>query len=346
MNSTPLNLKQFSYPNYDQDPRKRCEQTYRSFLEKLESQLLLAKETSTTIPSTPSEEIWDSISLENNLDSSSHINMNTPNEVYSNYKGYLLAYQDGHKKSFKKTTPTDLSEIDCIAMGGIDFYTMEHFGALRKYSKSFYTGLSKSPILDSRCLYYYPLHNKKDRYKELLKFHKERGNYVSQEMLEFTSNYIIPKILTGEELKIFCFSAACREALMIETVCKDYFSNYSSIAAHNHMSQVTVFLFGYAFDCLSDYGPHFKKLIVTSVEDFGVLRPEFNRTLLYGCSVFNSGISYVCSNSMYVNCLAIVFGADALPISLFGKLNTNGHHLGHYIEGFNKSHLLGDTMTI
>lgn len=321
----------------DRDPKENFEKIYAQFLDMHEQAGSPRK------PAISIGEIWAKTSLESNKLSTGHVNMQTPYDAYKKFKGSFLITQPSTYK-LEKTNVDNLDGIDWIVMGGMDFYTPEFFGALRKYFTKFHTTFYNTTPPSDRVLYYYPNHPKDKRHKLLVRFH-DSDCYHSAEMYEFAQLYVIPKILKGQKLKFFCFSASCRELLMIERACRSYLKKEISASPpsvwreqieikmdpERIMLQVQAFLFGHAFDWSSKASYVFQKLSIISLTDFGILRTEANRKLLYGTSIFSSGINMILEDNKCHNA-ALILSPQAVPFNMEGKINFNGHGLGHYVE--------------
>jgi hypothetical protein len=124
---------------------------------------------------------------------------------------------------------------------------------------------------------------------------------------------------------------------MIENVCYQQLQQFGFDVEERRriMSSVSAILVGYAFDWSSspDYG--FKKVILHSLEDFGIMRTKFNRELIYGASCLVSGVNII-QKTEDGSEVAIIFGQGVVPTELNDKINWNGHSLTHYIHSYNQ----------
>ncbi|MBA8667960.1 hypothetical protein H1Q59_08680 [Holosporaceae bacterium 'Namur'] len=334
---TQLNRRLLENICIDDNPKIKCQKIYSGFLHKLSSTKTRAsvKQDSDALDYPSHDEIWDSIALEGNK-KHNHIDFKV-SPFYKSLKGSFMVSSDGYRSPFKKVDCIKHSDIATIAMGGIDFDTVEHFGALRKNLFQFHSCLGAEAVSQNinKTYFYFPLHTKERRYHEILNFHIQ-PNYASEEMTELTLKYVLPKIKSEQPLSFFCFSASCRELMMIENVCKQYFKDKGTREREvkRLMSCVNAVLVGYAFDwSIAPEEPGFSKLVLLSTEDFGILRPRFNRELVYGASCLENGLNLIQKSEESFD-RALIFGCDTIPIQIADKVNWKGHSLPHYVHAF------------
>ncbi|AIF81402.1 hypothetical protein I862_04210 [endosymbiont of Acanthamoeba sp. UWC8] len=332
-----LNLRLLENICIDDNPKIKCKKIYSRFLHKLNSIKTnnTVKQDSDALDYPSPDEIWDSIALEGNK-KHNHIDFKA-SSIHKSLKGSFIVSSDGYRSPFKKVESIKPSDIATIAMGGIDFDTMEHFGALRKNLFQFYSclGIETGEKDMNKTYFYFPLHTKEKRYHEILNFHTQ-PSYASEEMTELTLKYVLPKIEYEQPLSFFCFSASCRELMMIENVCKQYFKDKGTQEREvkRLMSYVNAVLVGYAFDwSIAPEEPGFSKLVLLSTEDFGILRPRFNRELVYGASCLERGLNLIQKSEESFD-KALIFGCDTIPIQIADKVNWKGHSLPHYVHAF------------
>ncbi len=339
ISTTPIKLNRGLLENIcmDVNPRINCQKIYSNFLQKLNTmrQSNEVKQDSDALAYPSIEEVWSNISLEGN-NSHNHVSLKT-SDIHQSLKGSFLVSSDGWRSPFKKVESIEASDISTIAMGGIDFDTPEYFGALRKNLFQFYSNIKGEKVTSNvdRVFFHFPLYTKEKRYNEILNFHTI-PNYTSQEMTQLALEYVIPKIEHRQPLSFFCFSASCRELMMIENACKQYLKakNFNEAKIKEMMSYVNAVLIEYAFDwsvTSEEYG--FGKLILLSTEDFGIVRSKFNRELIYGASSLASGINLIQKSENSLD-KALIFGTGMVPIQIADKINWKGHSLTHYVHSF------------
>ncbi|MBS0648950.1 MAG: hypothetical protein JSS10_06990 [Verrucomicrobia bacterium] len=261
-------------------------------------------------------------------------------------RGKFFISSQGWSSEFREASPTEIMSAAVIAQGGMYLDSFHKLGSLRKGLFQFLSNCmpQNTSLGDERTntgsikpVFYIPDLSRTERYKELLKYSTDHS-YYSEEAARFADQYLLPRIISGEGIFLYNYSAACRENLMIENRCREVLGSKPKLSKNlqSLLNRIHTLNIGHAFDWDHLPKPNFSRFTVTSVEDFLVLRPYSNLKLLYQRMPLSSVQLFKRSDFVDESEFACVIGTGALPLQLEDKINYFGHELHHYQHAINQ----------
>jgi len=215
----------------------------------------------------------------------SHIFLKDSENIELEMRGKAFLREDStdpNKKTiFRAATTQEILKANILTIGGIDFDTPRHLSALLKTANKLASYKNDDTQNNYSAIAIFPEVSRQERYEAALKFSQD-PTYYPEYIRERVKKYVIEKLLDNTTdkpatLTFFSFSVGGREIMMMENAIKDIARKDFGLSEKELFNLLSYFrgvCLGYAFDPSHIQEMSFKKLIIFSQDDRGVLIPN------------------------------------------------------------------------
>jgi len=188
--------------------------------------------------------------------------------------------EQGGKPSLRIAEQEEIDLATTFAIGGIGGDDPKQVSALLKYAKLLAAKYPNSK--DYLPLTIFPEVNQKERYKDAVEY-TLNSDYYPPYIKERVERFLLPRVLKNlgseeiSKLSLFSFSMGGREVMMMQKALRDILEQQfylPKIIIDNLMSDITAVCVGYAPNVNAFEDTGFKKIVLFSLDDRGVLIPH------------------------------------------------------------------------